>query len=81
MNLAKVYDNGNITVPMAIRRALGIKSGDKILFFQNANGEVIMQNTNAIAIKEAQDAVAGSHFSEDEILSDVMEARYRSVNV
>ena len=80
MNLAKVYDNGNITVPTAIRRTLGIKSGDKILFFQNANGEIVMQNTSAMAIKEAQDSIAGSHFSEEDTLADVMETRYGAVN-
>jgi len=76
MNLARVSNNGQITVPVEIRRALGIKAGDKILFFQNSNGEIIVQNTNTTAIKEAQAAVAGSHYSEDEILADVMESRY-----
>ena len=38
MNLAKISSNGQITVPVEIRRRLGLKAGDKILFFQNKNG-------------------------------------------
>ena len=34
MNLAKISANGQITVPVEIRRQLGLKSGDKILFLQ-----------------------------------------------
>ncbi len=33
MNLAKISANGQITVPVEIRRLLGLKSGDKILFY------------------------------------------------
>lgn len=35
MNLAKISANGQITLPMEIRRLLGLKSGDKILFYPN----------------------------------------------
>jgi len=71
-----VSNNGQITVPVEIRRALKIKSGDKILFFRKDNGEIIVQNTNITAVKDAQAAVFGSNYSEDEILTDVMESRY-----
>ena len=33
MNFAKISSNGQSTVPVEIRRLLGLKSGDKILFF------------------------------------------------
>jgi toxin-antitoxin system, antitoxin component, abrB famil len=32
MNLAKISANGQITIPIEIRKHLGLKSGDKILF-------------------------------------------------
>ena len=60
MNLAKVSANGQITVPVEIRRMLGLKSGDKILFFQNPNGEVVLSNASAQAIQKAQAAFAGA---------------------
>jgi AbrB family looped-hinge helix DNA binding protein len=79
MNLAKVSNNGQITVPVEIRRALKVKSGDKILFFKKENGEIVVQNPSISAIGEAQTAVDGIGYSEDEILADVMALRYGSV--
>jgi len=76
MNLARVSANGQITVPIEIRRALKLKEGDKILFLQKENGEIVVNNTSLVAIQEAQSAVAGSNYSEEEILSDIMKYRY-----
>lgn len=59
MNLAKISANGQITVPVEIRRLLDLKSGDKILFFQNPNGEVVINNASSQAIHKAQKAFAG----------------------
>ena len=60
MNLAKLSANGQITVPVEIRRQLGLKSGDKILFLQKKNGEIVVSNASAAAIRKAQDAFAGA---------------------
>ena len=60
MNLARVSSNGQITVPAEIRRSLGLKSGDKILFFQNQNGEIVMTNASSNAIIKAQAAFKGA---------------------
>ena len=80
MNLAKVSANGQITVPVEIRRALKLKEGDKILFHQKENGEITVNNTSLVAIAEAQESVSGSNYSEDEILADVMQLRYGEQN-
>ena len=76
MNLAKVSANGQITVPVEVRRALKLKEGDKVLFMQKENGEFVVNNTSLVAIQEAQEAVAESTYSEEEILSDIMQLRY-----
>ena len=34
MKLAKVTSKGQITIPIEIRKKLGIKNGDKILFVE-----------------------------------------------
>ena len=60
MNLAKISANGQITVPVEIRRQLGLKSGDKILFLQKQNGEIVVSNASAAAIRKAQAAFAGA---------------------
>ena len=53
MNLAKISANGQITVPVEVRRQLGLKSGDKLLFLQKQNGEIIVSNASATAIRKA----------------------------
>lgn len=76
MNLAKVSPNGQITVPIEIRRKLKIKDGDKVIFLEKTNGEIVLQNSSIIAIREAQSGVGNIQISEDEILQDVMDIRY-----
>ena len=81
MNLAKISSNGQITVPVEIRRLLGLKSGDKILFFQNKDGDVVINNASAKAIYKAQSAFAGiaeelGVQNEDDVQKLVDEIRY-----
>ena len=80
MNLAKLSANGQITVPVEIRRALKLKEGHKILFYQKENGEITINNTSLVAISEAQNSDSGGNYSEDEILADVMQLRYGKQN-
>ena len=60
MNLAKISSNGQITVPAEIRRLLGLKSGDKILFLEKPSGEVTVSNASIQAIHNAQAAFSGA---------------------
>lgn len=81
MNLAKLSANGQITVPVEVRRRLGLKSGDKILFFQNEDGEIVLSNASATAIRKAQNAFAGlaeklGVKDEDDVQALVDEIRY-----
>ena len=81
MNLAKVSANGQITVPVEIRRLLGLKSGDKMLFFQKQDGEIVVTNASAEAIRKAQNAFSGAAeemkvFNEEDIQALVDEVRY-----
>lgn len=81
MNLAKISSNGQITVPVEIRRQLGLKSGDKILFFQKPDGEIVISNASAQAIRKAQAAFSGiaeeiGINNEEDVQSLVDEVRY-----
>ena len=81
MNLAKISANGQITVPAEIRRLLDLKSGDKILFLQKPNGEVVIHNASAQAIYKAQTAFEGvaeqiGVHNEDDVQVLVDEVRY-----
>ncbi len=81
MNLAKVSSNGQITLPVEIRRLLGLKSGDKIMFSQKQDGEIVLSNASAQAIRKAQASFAGAAedmgvSSEDDVQALVNEVRY-----
>ena len=81
MNLAKISSNGQITVPVEIRRALGLKSGAKILFFEKPDGEVVITNASTNAIRKAQRAFEGAADSmgiknEDDVQALIDEVRY-----
>jgi len=81
MNLAKISANGQVTVPVEIRRKLNLKEGDKILFFERNDGEVVINNASATAIINAQKAFKGAAKdfgvkSEDDAQRLVDEVRY-----
>lgn len=81
MNLAKISANGQITVPVEIRRLLGLKSGDKVLFYQKQDGEIVMSNASSQAIRKAQAAFVGAAeamgvYGEDDVQALVDEVRY-----
>ena len=57
--LAKISANGQITVPAEARNHLGISSGEKILFYENDRGEIVMANSASDALIIAQKAFAG----------------------
>lgn len=58
MELAKVTSKGQVTIPIEIRKKLGIKNGDKILFVEES-GRVYMMNSSMDALREAQKAFEG----------------------
>ena len=81
MNLDKISSNGQITVPIEIRRILGLKSGDKILFFEKPDGEVVISNASTEAIRKAQRAFEGAApllgvGNEDDVQKMIDELRY-----
>ena len=54
MNVARISANGQITVPIDVRKALGVKAGDKLVFFVNSNGEMIVKNAAHVLTGEMQ---------------------------
>ena len=81
MNLAKLTSAGQITVPVEIRRLLGLRAGDKILFTQNDIGEIVIGNASINAIRKAQQAFDGvaeslGNPSEEDIQTWVDNVRY-----
>jgi len=58
MELAKITLRGQITIPLEIRKKLGVKDGDKVVFLEE-NGRIIMENSVRIALKDVQNAFQG----------------------
>lgn len=59
MELAKVTSKGQITIPIAIRRHLGVKDGDKVMFVQEGN-KIVLMNASVDALLEVQKAFEGA---------------------
>ncbi|MDN5360744.1 MAG: antitoxin PrlF [Thermotogaceae bacterium] len=55
MELAKITSKGQVTIPVGIRKELGLKKGDKIVFL-HYKGNIIIANSALIALKKAQKA-------------------------
>jgi AbrB family looped-hinge helix DNA binding protein len=58
MELAKITLRGQITIPIGIRKKLGVKDGDKVVFIEE-NGHIVMENSVRVALKDVQDAFRG----------------------
>ena len=83
MELAKVTSKGQITIPIEIRKKLGIKNGDKILFFFFF-GRVYMMNSSMDALREAQRSFAGEAErlglkDDDDVMEMIKSLRQESV--
>ena len=59
MELAKLTSKGQITIPRDIRKKMNLKTGDKILFFQE-NERFFLQNTNSVILSDFQREMAGA---------------------
>lgn len=58
MEIAKITSKGQITIPVDIRRKLGVKEGDKDLFIEEA-GRVYILNSSMAVLTDTQAAFAG----------------------
>ncbi len=58
MELAKITAKGQITIPVAVRRRMGLKEGGKVMFYEDEGGFRIA-NAALVALTEAQRAFAG----------------------
>ena len=59
MELAKVTSKGQITIPRDIREKMKLKTGDKILFFEE-DDKFFLQNSNSVVLSDFQKAMEGA---------------------
>jgi len=59
MDMARVSMKGQVTIPIEIRRKLGLREGDKVIFAEQGDN-IVLFNSNRLAWKELQKAFAGA---------------------
>ena len=82
MELAKVTSKGQVTIPIEIRKKLGIKNGDKVLFIES--GRIYIMNSSMDALREAQQEFAGEAErlglkNDEDVMDMIKEFREESV--
>jgi AbrB family looped-hinge helix DNA binding protein len=80
MEIAKITTKGQITIPVAIRKSMRLKDGDKVLFIQDGN-RYYVENAAMVAINRMQEAFAGEAErlglqSDDDVVAMVKEIRH-----
>ena len=58
MEIAKITSRGQITIPVDIRKKLGLKEGDKVIFVEDGD-KIVFANATKIAFENIRKAFAG----------------------
>ncbi|UYO63654.1 AbrB/MazE/SpoVT family DNA-binding domain-containing protein [Acetobacterium wieringae] len=58
MDLAKVMSDGQITIPINIRKKLNLKEGDKVAFIEK-DGYIVLADSVMLALEQVQNAFQG----------------------
>jgi len=79
MELAKLTSKGQITIPRDVREKLNLKTGDKVLFFEE-NDKYFLQNSNSIVLSDFQKSMTGAakeagFNNPDEVMNFIKELR------
>jgi len=65
MHIAKLTNKGQITIPKAVRKSLGLHPGDKLEFIINKNDEVLFKPI----VKKVDDVFGKLHKSDQKSVS------------
>ena len=67
MEIARMTSKGQLTIPVSVRRKLGISTGDQLLFYEK-NGQMVIAKETPAALGDAQIAALENHiYSLEEI--------------
>ena len=77
MEVAKLSSKGQVTIPISIRQALKLRTGDKIVI-QEENGRFYFDNASLVAFKRIEQEFVGeaerAGFSSEEDMLDYMKS-------
>ena len=60
IEIAKISQQGQVTIPMEIRKKLDLRPGDKLAFLSDENGCYLIANASLLALKVVQDEFQGA---------------------
>lgn len=67
MELARMTSKGQLTIPVSIRRKIGLDTGDQVIFYEK-DGKIIIAASTPASLADAQVAAAENHiYSLEEI--------------
>ena len=58
MEVAKITNRGQITIPIDIRKKLGVREGDKVIFLED-KGKIVVANAAKLAFANIREAFKG----------------------
>ena len=58
MELSRISSKGQVTIPVAIRKKLNLKEGDKVLFMED-EGKIFITNASLVAFRKIQTEMEG----------------------
>ncbi|MDR2487640.1 MAG: AbrB/MazE/SpoVT family DNA-binding domain-containing protein [Clostridiales Family XIII bacterium] len=58
LDVARISVKGQVTIPVEIRKRLGLKEGDKVVFMEKGDNIIIL-NSNRLAFENFQREMAG----------------------
>jgi AbrB family looped-hinge helix DNA binding protein len=58
LDVSRVTSKGQVTIPVEMRRKLGVKDGDKVVFIEEGY-RIVIANAAMAALKEIQEAFSG----------------------
>ena len=75
MEVARICDKGQKTIPVSVRNKLHLKAGDKVVIVEE-NGRFYFENSAMLAFQRVEEAFAGeaanAGFQNEESLQDYM---------
>ncbi|MDR1132735.1 MAG: AbrB/MazE/SpoVT family DNA-binding domain-containing protein [Synergistaceae bacterium] len=79
LDVSRVTSKGQVTIPIEMRRKLGLKDGGKVVFIEDGN-RIVITNAAMTALKEVQEVFSGEAErlgleNEDDVVAMVKEVR------
>ncbi len=74
---AKLTSKGQVTIPVEIRRALGVSDGDRVEFFVHRDGRVVLvgRRNRAVSLAGKLAHLHASEISDDEAVAQAVAER------